>query len=319
MGERRTNMAMKDELGHNFKFGLNIFSKAEDGSTKPLDYFGAYRCVAVDSEDAAQGAAHDEEDKEGAVSHLGGVGTGSGTTTVTIQQNAPPGGQPPSQVPDNHVALGDTGVGVTNVFAKEELVTVDANPNLRAKLCGETYCCFCCGACGDALFCTFPDCLGAGSSCVCCFGELAWTCKLLQKPTCCEFVAHFVCFDISTCCTKKDETDKTCCSVCAFQRQTTWCCLFQESAKCRCGIMKTCVQCWGWCCCYDTRFAIPFSDAVPLQCLCCGCGWRKGEGCGFRCRAVDDSVTAPAPTTTVVIVNQAPGAAPETAAPSDGK
>lgn len=240
------------------------------------------------------------------------LGVGAGSTTVVVSSG---GGAPP---PDQSANVwGNDSVGLTgidgvasNVFAKDDIVTVDAEPTLRRDLCCESYTCLFCCAGGHAWFFKMPDCLGGGCRTMNLCGEMAGTCKVLQKPTCCEVVCHQVCLDMSTCCSNKGENDLTCCTACKCQKQVTYCCILQSAFKCQYGLMRTIGNCWMWLLCYDCRCSVPPMSFAPMQCTICGFGYRCYEngGCGCRVRADTCTDQAPPPAaggnTTVVVVNQ---------------
>merc|ERR1712166_177321 len=289
-------------MEHNFKAGFSLFSLRDNGSgnklLKMFDYNGNY------SYDPMVAPASVEEMSESA------VGVGAGSTTVAIQ-NA--GGAAPDQSGNvwGNDSVGLTGVdgGASNVFAKEEIVKVDAEPTLRRDLCCESYVCCGLGSGGHAWFFKMPDCLGGGCRSMTCCGEQAGTCKVLQKPTCCEYVCHCVMLDMSTCCSNKGEGDLTCCTAFKCQQQATWCCILQSACKVQLGLMRTVGNCWMWLLCHDYRCSVPPMSFAPMQCTICGFGYRCYEhgGCGCRVRADTCAADAPAAAggnTTVVVINQ---------------
>jgi len=295
---------VSEQMGHNFSGGFSLFSlRDKDAGLTPanikfFDYSGSYSydpmsapAVAGDASDSAHGV-------------------GAGSTTVVVSNT---GGQPADQSGNvwGNDSVGLTGIdGVaSNVFAKEEVVKVDADPTLRRDLCCESYSCMFCCTGGHAFFFKIPDCLGGGCRVMSCFGEGAATLKVLQKPTCCEVICSQVCLDASTCCSNKGENDLTCCTACKYQRQCTYCCICQEASKCQCGLMRTIGNCWLWLLCCDYRCSVPPMSFAPLQCTICGFGYRCYEngGCGCRIRAdtcADQAPAAAGGSTTVVVVNQ---------------
>ena len=80
-------------------------------------------------------------------------GEGSGTTVVVTQTQQE---QDPGALGGAYGHGGVSGAGVdgvvSNIFAKEEVVKVDANPNQRKDLCCETYACMWCCTGGYAWF-----------------------------------------------------------------------------------------------------------------------------------------------------------------------
>merc|ERR1712054_471028 len=169
----------------------------------------------------------------------------------------------------------------------EKTVKVDVKMTERKDLCLETYgCCFIATG-GFAWFFKIPDCLGCGCELTSLFGGCARSFKFLQKPTFCELAAGCVFMDMSTCCAKKKENDKECCVCWQCSQQCVYCCLFQDACELTYGLMRTLLSFWEWAFCIDYRCACPPSNAVPLQCLCCGFGYRayNNEGVGFRMQA----------------------------------
>lgn len=273
-------------------------------------------------EDMAPGAA-DEGGRRPSMHSAEGAGKGSGSTVVvagggggstTVVQT---GAAAPA--PADHGIYGNGGVSnagvdgvVSNVFAKEELIKVDVEPNKRRDLCLESYgCCFLYAG-GCSWFFKMPDCLGCGCLVSSLFGSCARSFKLIQKPTFCELAVGFTCIDMSTCCAAKDENDDECCSLYKCSCQTTYCCITQDACKVVVGLMRTLLKFWQWYFCVDCRCACPVSSFAPLQCLCCGFGYRaygQNPGVGFRMRADTCEDEAPPPPqgggTTVVVVNQA--------------
>jgi len=293
--DKVTSEEAETVMEHNFRAGFSLFSLRDDGSGNKswnyLDYNGSY------SYDPMIAPASAEETSDSA------MGMGAGSTTVVVVQN---GGGAASPAPRR--MSGVDGV-VSNVFAKEELVKVDAEPTLRRDLCCESYVCCGLGSGGHSWFFKCPDCLGCGCRTMNLCGELAGTCKILQKPTFCEYVCHQVCFDMSTCCSNKGENDLTCCIALKCQQQATWCCILQSACKCQYGLMRTFGNCWMWVLCNDCRCSVPPMAFAPMQCTLCGFGYRCYEhgGCGCRVRA--DTCAADAPVaaggnTTVVVINQ---------------
>jgi len=282
------------------RFRLCHYEQNEDESWEPLKLFdftyqpaGEDHGIKMDDIEAELQETKTEE----------GSGVGSGTTTVVVANSGGGGGSGGLFDESKPVSIKGVDGVVSNPFAKESIVKVDVEPNLRRDLCLETYCC----SSGCAWFFKMPDCLGCGTMCMCCLGSEACTGKFLQKPTFCEQVCAYSICDMSTCCTNKGENDMTCCTFANCQAQCTLCCIAQFAYKCEYGIMRTCIRCWDWCFCMDSRCACPPSSFAPLQFTCCGFGYRCYEngGCGFRMRA-DESNVAPAAgggNTTVVVVN----------------
>merc|ERR1712070_672960 len=273
------------------------YEQNDDESWEPLKMFDFTYQAAGDDKGVEMDEISSAKTEEGSA-------VGSGTTTVVV---AGGGGAPAAQDPfDTSQAVSIKGIDgvVSNPFAKEEIVKVDVEPNLRRDVCLETYCC----TSGCAWFFKMPDCLGAGYMCMWLLGMYACTTKILQKPTFCEFVCACAICDMSTCCSNKGENDMTCCTFCNYQYQATWCCILQNACKCEYGLMRTLIRCWSWCLICDTRCACPPSSFAPLQFTCCGFGYRcsPGGGFGFRMRG-DESNVAPAAAagggTTVVVVN----------------
>ena len=284
---------LDDNDASHIRGGFRFCSKRDDGELEWVNWGAAYEHKKSDDL-GAPGCI----DMEGTSQELKGVGSGSTTVVVTNTQ------QPGQGSTINANGNGVDGV-VSNVFAKEDLVKVDADPTLRKDLCCESYCCcFLCSG-GTAGFFKLPDCLGFGSNCTSFIGQTACTTKLLQKPTLCEILGHTSCIDLSTCCSNRGENDKSCCTCQKLQFQCTYCCLCQQACKMECGLMRTMAECWQWCLCVDYRCAFPPAGFAPLQCGCCGFMYRGygGKGCGFQLRG-DDGASEAAPTnsTTVVVV-----------------
>lgn len=291
-------------LPHNHMMGFSIFPAPEDGEDRKWvtgKYAYEYYAPGSVDEEATREDGARRGSRHGAHSEFG---EGSGTTVVVTQSQAP---QDPGALGGAYGHGGVSGAGVdgvvSNIFAKEELVKVDANPNLRKDLCCESYSCMWCCTGGHAWFFKVPDCLGAGSSCMCFLGECAGTCKILQKPTFCECLGYQACIDLSTCCSDKGEGDMTCCIYYTCQSQCTWCCLCQSAQKMTLGIMRTLCQLWAWVLICDWRCGCPPQSATPLQCTLCGFGWRAySNDCVFRMRADTQEDQAPPPSTNTTVV-----------------
>jgi len=125
--------------------GFSLFPAAVDGeesqwftSKYAYGYLGAApgQMEGTREDGARRGSRH------GAHAEFG---EGSGGTTVVVTGGG--GGAPADPGLYGHGGVSGAGVDgvVSNVFAKEEVVKVDANPTLRKDLCCESYwCCWCC-------------------------------------------------------------------------------------------------------------------------------------------------------------------------------
>ena len=131
---RFTQRAMPTD--HNNTVYCACYAKQTDGVLKMLD-FKVLKCRALGIGMEAPGNISNE-----------GSGVGSGSTTVVVSHQHSPGHRADAGVLGNMVdGTGVAGV-VGNVFNKDSICNVDANPTPCRDLCCESYICcpyFCAG------------------------------------------------------------------------------------------------------------------------------------------------------------------------------